>query len=318
MSFQIFLKLVEIQTKVASIVPLSLGTIYALYRFNKFNFKNFIILFISILTFDMVTTAINNYYDYKRAIKTKGYNYETHNAIVGHGLSERTVVSTIFILLAIATVFGILLYLNTDIIILLLGLTSFGIGVLYSFGPLPISRTPLGEMFSGFFMGFIILFISTYVHIYDLNIVSLTYNDGFIDMRINVLEIAYIFLISIPTIIGIANIMLANNICDMEDDIENNRYTLPIYLGKDKALQLFKWLYYFAYVDIMLLVIFKIVPIAFLILLLTLIIVNKNIRVFYNKQSKKETFILAVANFLIMSISYIIVLSISTTLNYIS
>ena len=39
---------------------------------------------------------------------------------------------------------------------------------------------------------------------------------------------------------GIANIMLANNICDVEEDIINNRFTLPYYLGKKNAFNLFK------------------------------------------------------------------------------
>lgn len=38
-----FLKLVEIKTKIASMVPFMLGTIYAIYRFNAFNVKNFFI-----------------------------------------------------------------------------------------------------------------------------------------------------------------------------------------------------------------------------------------------------------------------------------
>lgn len=67
MSLESFLKLVEIQTKVASVIPFALGTLYTVYHFGIFNPKNFIIMFISLLSFDMVTTAINNYYDYKRA-----------------------------------------------------------------------------------------------------------------------------------------------------------------------------------------------------------------------------------------------------------
>ena len=61
-----FLKLVEIQTKVASMIPFILGTVYSLYRFGKFNGMNFLLMFISLLTVDMATTAVNNYMDYKK------------------------------------------------------------------------------------------------------------------------------------------------------------------------------------------------------------------------------------------------------------
>ncbi len=307
MSIKSFLKLVEIQTKVASMVPFLIGTIYALYRFNTFKIQNFFILFISVLAFDMVTTAINNYYDYKRANKKEGYNYEEHNAIVNYNLKENTVIFIIFMLLAIAILFGIILFINTDIVILILGIISFAIGILYSFGPIPISRTPLGEIFSGFFMGFIIIFVSTYVHVYDLGIISFIYREDILSINLNLVEILYIFLISIPTIVGIANIMLANNICDIEDDIENNRYTLPVYLGKRKALTIFKILYFIVYVNLILLIVLNILPIYAIVLLLTLIPVKKNIDIFYKKHTKKDTFSLSVMNFLMISVSYLFI-----------
>ncbi len=292
MSLVSFLKLVEIQTKVASVIPFALGTLYSVYRFDRFNLRNFIILFISLISFDMVTTAINNYYDYKKAHKTYGYNYESHNAIVSYNLKESTVIFTILSLLAVASVFGFMLFLNTTPVILLLGALSFAVGILYSFGPVPISRTPLGEMLSGLFMGFIIVFISIYAHVYEVSMLGLSFN---------LKEVLYIFLLSIPTVNGIANIMLANNICDIEDDLENKRYTLPIYVGREKALSIFKALYYIAFIDLIILLVLGITPATTALTLFTFIPVNRNIKSFYKKQSKKDTFILAVKNFLIIN-----------------
>ena len=80
MNLKSFLKLVEIQTKVASIVPFLLGTFYALYTYDNFSFFNFLIMLISLEMFDMATTAINNYIDFKSAKKKEGYGYESHNA----------------------------------------------------------------------------------------------------------------------------------------------------------------------------------------------------------------------------------------------
>lgn len=92
----------ELPTKVASIIPFLMGTLYALYRFEDFYVLRFGLMFVSLLSFDMATTAINNYYDFKKASKTHGYGYETHNPIVHFKLKERTVVATIVILLALA------------------------------------------------------------------------------------------------------------------------------------------------------------------------------------------------------------------------
>jgi len=259
----------------------------------------------SLITFDMATTAINNYYDYKKAKKTHGFNYETHNAIVKDNLKEGTVIGVIVALLIMASIFGTLLFLNTNIVVLFIGMISFLAGILYSFGPIPISRTPLGEIVSGLLMGFVIVFLSIYIHV-DGSLVLFSYSNSMLSININLIEIIYIFMFSLPTVNCIANIMLANNICDIEDDRENERYTLPIYIGKDKALNLYKTLYYIVYIDIILMIVFKVVPISCLITLLTFIVVNKNIKLFYEKQTKKDTFILAVKNLMIINIVQII------------
>ena len=305
MNIKSFLKLVEIQTKLASIVPFTLGTVYALYRFNKFNMENFFIMLISLLCIDMAATALNNYYDFKRAKKKHGYNYESHNAIVSYSLKIPTVLTAISIMLFIAFAAGIILVIKTDIIVLLLGIASFGTGILYSAGPVPISRTPLGEILSGFFMGFIILFLSVYIHTFDLEIASITCKNNFLDLKLNIMEILFIFLFSIPTMACIANIMLANNICDIDDDINNKRYTLPIYVGKKNALLIFKLLYYIAYADIILMALLKITPFISLFTIATLIPVNKNISLFFKTQKKESTFALSVKNFSLICLSFL-------------
>lgn len=301
MGLSSFLNLVEIKTKVASIIPFTLGTLYAVYRFHKFNLKNFILMLVTMLAFDMVTTAINNYIDFKKAKKTSGYNYEIHNAIVKYNLKSSSVMAAIVILLFIAVAFGFVLFLNTNIVVLVLGTISFIVGILYSYGPIPISRMPLGEIFSGLFMGFIIMFLSVYIHVYDQNIVSIVFNNGIVNISINIIEVLYIFLISLPLISGIANIMLANNICDIEDDIENKRYTLPVYIGSTNALMLYKGLYYAAYLSTILMIILRVEPIFSLASLITFLWVNKNIKLFYEKQTKKDTFITSVKNFVLIN-----------------
>ena len=303
-----FFKYVEIQTKLASIIPFIIGTLYSLYRYKSFNLNNFIIMGVSLVAFDMATTAINNYIDYKRALRVEGCSYKDENAIIKYGIKESTAKSIIFTLLTIAIVFGILLTLSTNVIVLFIGVVSFLAGILYTYGPVPISRMPLGEVFSGVFMGFVILFLSCYIHIFDNNIISLMYNSNMLNISINLLEVFYIFLISIPTMNGIANIMLANNICDVEDDILNNRFTLPYYLGKKNSLNLFKILYYIGYIDIIILVILKILPVMSLLVILTIIPLSKNIKLFCQKPVKNETFVFAVKNFAIMNVTHILAL----------
>ena len=305
MGIKPFFKLVEIQTKVASMIPFGIGTVYALFRFQQFDAYHFTLMLASLLSFDMATTAINNYYDYKKAIKTHGFGYELHNAIVHYKLKEPVVVTVIVILLLTAFSTGIALFLDTGLLILLLGGLSFAVGILYSFGPIPISRMPLGELFSGLFMGFVIIFISTWIHVDGNQLASLTLEGGMASLQVNLLEVILVFLISVPAILGIANIMLANNICDMEDDIENKRYTLPVYIGNPNAIVLFRILYFLAYADLLVLLFLKVNPIILLLVLLTIIPVHSNIKKFTANPSKEVTFAAAVQNFVLMNIARI-------------
>lgn len=314
MTISSFLKLVEIQTKVASVIPYLLGTLYALFAFDTFKPGNAVLMFLSLFIFDMTTTAINNYMDFHRAIKKDGYGYEVHNAIVRDQLNPKTVRLTIYTMLALASILGLLLFLNTDWIVLLLGMLSFAIGILYSFGPIPISRTPFGEIFSGLTMGFLIPFIAIYIHIFDTDLIQLTLSTSQLTLALDYSVLISLFIITIPLVVGIANIMLANNICDIEDDIHNKRYTLPIYIGKKASLKVFEWLYYIGFLSIIVGVLLGILPFTSLLTLLAFIPLSKHIKCFKTHQSKKETFILSVKNFVMVNILYILTIGLTLLL----
>ena len=101
----------------------------------------------------------------------------------------------------------------------------------------------------------------------------------------------------------------------MEDDRENRRYTLPLYIGKERALRLFKWIYYGAYLFVIVGIVLRIIPITGLLFFLTFIPIQRNIRTFEQKQSKAETFGLAVMNFTVMNIALIIAFALGIVLN---
>lgn len=306
MNIKSFISLVEIRTKVSSMIPFLLGTFFTLNRFGQFRPINFILFFISTILIDMTTTAINHYYDYKKAKHEDGYNYNIHNPIKNYNLKTNTVILTILTMLTIAIISGLILFLRTDLIVLIIGIVSFIVGITYSFGPIPISRTPFGEVFSSIFMGFVVFYLSVHIHLnIDSTIINIIIKNYHIFLEIDLIELIIIFLVSLPVVLSVANIMLANNITDIDDDIKNERYTLPIYIGKEKSLTLFKSLYYLSYINILILIVFKIIPILSLIVFLTIIPVSKNINIFLQKQSKKSTFKTSIENFLWINVTYL-------------
>lgn len=306
-----FLKLVEIQTKIASVTPFVFAVFYTLYRYETFNVLTVLFFFISMLCFDMFTTGLNNYMDYKRAIKREGYNYEVHNAIGQYKLKESTVIITIAVLFIMATLFGVLTFIRSDIWMLVLGMLCFAIGILYSAGPLPISRTPLGEIFSGGTMGFMIPFLVVYASTYEKYPFILAISGDRVVFTFSWMLILPVFFSSLPAVFCIANIMLANNICDVEDDFTNKRYTLPVLVGRKKALFLFGAVYASAYLDIILCVALGYLPLVSLLVLPTAYKVYHNVKAFYKLQTKKDTFGFSVQNLVLIMFPLIFTLLLS-------
>lgn len=316
MKLSSFLKLVEIQTKTASLMPFLLGIAYTYYRYEAIRPINLAIFFVSLICIDMATTAINNFMDYKRAKKREGYNYEIHNAIVRDQLSTPKVLTVIAFLLTVTIVAGIFLVMRTDLIILLVGMVAFGIGVLYSFGPLPISSTPFSELVSGIMMGGFIFFVTIYCQIYDRGIIYFALNDWQLILNLNLPELFAILFTCVPLILLIANIMLTNNICDMKDDYENHRYTLPFFIGKPNSLILFSAIHYLAYAFILISIILGFLPVITALTFFTIIPVRLGIKTFMKEQYKESTFIISVKHFMLISGVYLMSLlfHIATTL----
>lgn len=294
-----FLKLVEIHTKIASVTPFIWSIIFTAYFFRSLRPDLLAIFFVSMLAFDMFTTGLNNYLDWKRAEKKHGYNYEMHNAIVRYGMSENKVVLIIATLFTVAVVFGLLLFFRTDVMVLLLGIACFLTGILYSAGPVPISRTPLGEIFSGFAMGYLLPFIVIYFSVSGEKPILLAADQEFISVMVNWRLLIPITLALVPTTLLIAGIMLANNICDIEDDIANKRYTLPVYIGKKRAMIIFYLLYILCYLDVLLAIVLGYLPPFSLIALCSAPLIARNLMAFSRIQTKKDTFKYSVDNLII-------------------
>jgi 1,4-dihydroxy-2-naphthoate octaprenyltransferase len=309
MSIRTFLNFVELQTKVASLFPFLVGLLFVIYRFEAFDPINTLIFFVAMLIFDLTTTGINNYMDYKKAHSDE-YR-KTENIIGQANIPISLARNTIFNMLFIATGLGVLLVLRTDPLVLFIGILCFIIGVFYTYGPVPISRTPFGEVFSGVTMGFGILFLTVYVNAYDQGIANLLVNGRTINLQADLLILSEILWVSLPCIFTIANIMLANNICDLEDDIKNSRFTLPYYIGRKRAVILYNILYALSFVAILTAIIFNILPIVMLLSLLIILPVCKHISLFNKKQIKSETFTLAIKNLVLVNGSIIVMMVVS-------
>lgn len=313
MTMKIFFELVEIRTKLASLFPFIIGLLFSAVAFGQIHGENMMLFFLAMLVFDMATTAINNLMDFKKA---KNDDYQENTNIIGTAkLSEKKVSYLIYSMIAFSSLIGLYLTLQTSLLLLLMGGACFLIGIFYTFGPVPLSRMPLGEIFSGVTMGFGIFFITIYLNIYDLGILNFAIAEGQIFFQMQLKALMTIIWASIPMIFTIANIMLANNLCDLEQDISNHRYTLPYYIGKENGVTLFQVLMYSCYLFIGLGVVFGVYHWAMLIVLGTFPKIHDNVRTFSRKQEKATTFSIAIKNLVLFNGAQIVGLMLSLVLS---
>ncbi len=116
----------------------------------------------------------------------------------------------------------------------------------------------------------------------------------------------FLLLLALPNMCCTANIMLANNICDVDRDAKSDRYTLPYFIGRETALKLFHLLYAAAYLSILIAVIARALHPATLAVLLTVPAVFRNAKKFAANPVKSETFILSVKNYTLLLYAYLI------------
>ncbi len=292
-----FLKFVEIQTKITSTFAFANTLMFMLFLKQPINIPLMIIFCIAAFLFDLTTTAINNYIDSK--------DYPEMLPI-----KRDRALFLIICMLAVSTVMGLYLAFKTGIVVLLLGALCFGLGIFYTFGPMPISRIPLGEVFSGIAYGMFIPFLMVYINNPEEYII-LDYKKWCIICALHALAIDKLLFFSLVNTFTTSNIMVANNTCDLEKDVAVNRHTLIFYIGQKNGVRVFAALYYLCYAAVIAMVALKILPIVALIFLLSFPLVESNIRVFRKEQIKSKTFITAIRNFIIVNTSYFIALTLS-------
>ncbi|MGX7014248.1 prenyltransferase [Vagococcus silagei] len=282
MNFKIFAELVELKAKSASIFPFALGMLYSWYHYQQLSLSNMLLFFISMVIFNMAVDILDNYMDFHRATDVHDYKEET-NIIGREKLSVPLIRNLIISFILVSSLLGLYLAYRTSWIVLWLGIFSFAVGIFYSAGPKPLSTLPVGEIASGFTMGTIIPIICIYLNVRS----QVNFNFSFLWP---------ILLFTLPSACAIANLMLANNTCDLEEDRLNNRHTLVHYIGEKNALHLFKTLVIIAFLTTTLNVALKIVPWTLLFIWLIFPKIWKNTQRYSIKPNKLETFPLAIQN----------------------
>ncbi|MCT3133194.1 prenyltransferase [Lactococcus lactis] len=297
MNFKIFAELIELKAKTASIFPFLLGLAYSLYHYQSVNLSALAIYFVAMFMFNCFVDIWDNYNDYHKAVDKDDYQKNT-NIIGRENLSMGLIKSLLAFFFFGSLILGIIVALMTGWAVFWLGLLCYAVGVFYAGGPKPLSSLPLGELLSGLTMGYVIFLICLYINS----------SQNFVWSFAN---LATTFLIALPNTLLIANLMLANNTCDLEEDEANHRYTIVHYIGKKAALIWWTTALILAFVAIVVAVILGLLsPIMLLILLIAPLMI-KFARPYLLKQVKKETFISSVKILMVFQLVQVLLFFVS-------
>lgn len=178
-----------------------------------------VLLAICILMQAAVNT-FNDYYDYVKGSDSAEDNVDPTDAVlVYNNVNPRSALMLAVGFLVVAFALGAYVIWQAGWIPLAIGIVGAIVVVLYSAGKTPISYLPIGELMSGFVMGGLIPLACYQALTKCFDPLMLVW--------------------ALPTIIGVGLIMLTNNTCDVEKDIESGRKTLPVLLGRSRARVLY-------------------------------------------------------------------------------
>jgi len=223
----------------ASAVPVLLGTALALGD-GAFAWGPFLAMLFGSILIQAATNMFNEFYDEQRGLDEAG-TVGIAGTIVQGRMRARAVLLGALFCYTVALFLGIYLVAVGGWSILVLGCLSALGGYLYSAGPRPIAYTPASEVAVFLFMGVLIVVIAYAVQ-----------NPGSFPLRVP--------LAALPIGGPVAAILLANNIRDMGSDRRGGRRTLPIVLGREVGVLIYRLLLLEAYLAAAALMAFRVVP----------------------------------------------------------
>lgn len=227
LSWPVYYQLSEIYTAPLNVIWFVFGAAMSFQQYHMFNLINILLCLVDVFLFDLAVNIADNYYDY---LHDKDRHFLTDINPIGRlKLPLTDVRNLVWISYFISAIPGIILVYRTGWPVLIMGVVGYFIGIFYTAGPKPLNATPICELVVSFFISYFIMLVSIYVTIYGTY--PLTWNLALTTL-IRCLPLTLIFYA----------LQLANNTCDLHEDLNNGRHTLASYTGKKYALKIIKTL----------------------------------------------------------------------------
>ena len=206
---------------IASLAPALFALLFCALRGYPVGFGRGLLLVLACVLLQSAVNTFNEYFDFVKGTDSVDDCIRRSDATLVYGDADpKKAYLLAFGYLAAGAVLGLLASLGRGPLPLLIGMVGALVVWSYSGGSTPLSYLPLGELVSGLAMGGLI----------PLGIAACA------DGRLH----PDVLLASLPLILGIALIMMSNNGCDIEKDRRAGRRTLPLLLGRERSLRLYR------------------------------------------------------------------------------
>ena len=264
MNLSQFFALIRPRTLTAAFSPVVLGAAMGATQFAPTQPIGLSIIYtlgilICVLSAQIAANIWNEYFDFKSGLDLTQAAGNS-GSIVRDGISPAIIKRWGYMTTILPLILGIALAKAVTWWYIPVGTLCILTSILYSGGPKPISRTPLGELASGLAMGFAIVGITLFAWTHTLH---------------------WTYLIpAVPSTILIGAIMMTNNLRDFTNDANHGRRTLVILLGRERGLQLLQGLFLISSLWILIWTICGVIPWPSLVALLSLLPAMKVIHIF--------------------------------------
>lgn len=262
----IWIEATRLYSLTASVTPVLIGSVLALID-GPFSFGRFLLALFGSVFIQIGTNMINDYYDHLSGVDT--LESMSGSQVIQRGmLTPGEMYWGGIVTFGIGSVCGLLLVALCGWPILVLGIVSVLAGYFYTANPLPLAYKALGEATVFIFMGPVIVVGAYYV---QREIFALSP-----------------FLISLPVGCLVASILHANNIRDLNFDIEHGKHTLATMIGRQAANWELAGLVYGAYVITVALILLGYAPWTVALTFLTLRHGVPAVRIAFGKDKVEE------------------------------
>lgn len=200
----------------AAILPCLVATACAAVTSVSISVSLAIVLLAICILMQAAVNTFNDYYDYVKGADSADDDVDPTDATLVYNNVNPTCALVLGIgFLVAAFALGVYVIVCAGWIPLAIGVVGALFTVTYSAGKTPVSYLPIGEVVSGVVMGGLIPLACYQALTGRFDVIALVW--------------------AIPEIIGVGLIMMTNNTCDIEKDIEVGRRTLPTKLGRERA-----------------------------------------------------------------------------------